>query len=1011
MNARTASANQTPYSMFDTRPPLILTLRQPLGSAQSMSELRPAGFWDKVSTFFVPKQLKAHVRTEFLPNGQVEVTPFFEIDGREVPANLVGQAQSQTVLGYGISLDGPSLQVLKKTQGKRATYSKNKAPALLEELEKLNVPVRTKDGKSRPRIARVKPELKLTLGPDDSLVVESELVSPEGVVLPKPTSLEQLKADDGWYAVGDDLLKVTTTNSPLDQVLVSSNSSQTLAGNAVPGFLKLLQKNPQAVGDVERNEPLQGLSIFGESTENSVNVDGDAEALSISPRLVFFGPRGQRFALTADQLKEFENEAGFRREAAGWIEVTPRAANGHVRACQELIEKVGILGDIRGKDIPETLITLNDAQQGGTGWTSPWTVYFSQAVTDSHRIVDTKAQVEFKLNIVDSDGCSLLKLDPIYNHERFQISHSESETVETSGEGWVRRRNAWIKVDEEKYRQIASHIADLGLQRTQAGFTFPASQREQIIEIFSTLGTLQHSAAYSDFLIKLADFKKIAEVPLPSSVKASVTFREYQRHGFNWLSFLHQYGLNGILADDMGLGKTLQCLAVIHRAREKSNANLPSLIICPTSVVSNWKNEALKFFTNTYVLLYSGANRQGIIQRIRSQMRQDARHSECLLVVTSYDIARQDHHILGNIPWLYVVVDEGHNIKNPDAKRSKAIKTLNGRNKLVLTGTPIQNNLEELWSLFDFAMPGFLGSRSHFRETYGRNGQVNWDKVRNGKSPLKERINPFVLRRMKEQVAKDLPPKILVQRMIELKPRQVALYKRVIESAACKKLFQDVSQKGVKSAELEILVAYTKLRAICNHPALGDDERKVVANRSDSGKLEDLWELAEEIIEGEHRALLFCQSTQMLDIIEHHLTTDLRTHKKTLIRLDGDTAQAKRGQLVDQFNSDLSIAFFLISTKAGGTGLNLTGADTVIFYDHDWNPANDNQAQDRAHRIGQTKPVTIYKLISKGTIEEKIIQRQAIKQTLADSIVGTDEQGFKDLSSEELLALFKLDLS
>jgi SNF2 family DNA or RNA helicase len=380
-------------------------------------------------------------------------------------------------------------------------------------------------------------------------------------------------------------------------------------------------------------------------------------------------------------------------------------------------------------------------------------------------------------------------------------------------------------------------------------------------------------------------------------------------------------------------------------------------------------------------------------------------------VVTSYDIARQDHLTLGDIPWLYVVVDEGHHIKNPDAKRTKAIKTLNGRNKLVLTGTPIQNNLEDLWSLFDFAMPGFLGSRNHFRKTYGRDGQGNSDAVRNGKTPLKERINPFVLRRLKEQVEKDLPPKIHVERTVELKPRQVALCKRVIESAECKKLFRDVSQKGVRSAKPEILTAYTKLRAICNHPALGEDGNGVVAGRSDSGKMEDLWELMEEIIEGEHRALLFCQSTRMLNIIEHHLTTDLRSHKKTLTRLDGSTAPAKRGKLVDQFNNDSSIAFFLISTKAGGTGLNLTGADTVIFYDHDWNPANDNQAEDRAHRIGQTKPVTVYKLISKGTIEEKIIQRQAIKKTVADEIVGSDEQGFKDLSPEELLALFKLDLN
>lgn len=261
-----------------------------------MSDLQPAGLWDKVATFFVPKRLTSHVRTEILANGQVEITPVFEIDGKEVPAQLVGQAQSQTILGYGVSLDNPSLQVLQKTQGKQARYSKRKAPALLEELEKLNVELRSKDGKNRPRIARAKPELTLTLHPDDSLVIESDLVSAEGVVLPKPSNLEQLKQDDGWYAVGDDLLRVITTNTPFDEILLSASSSHTLTGDAVPGFIKLLQTNSDAVGDVEKNEPLQKLSVFGERNEHSVNVDGDAETLSLDPRLVFHGPKGQRFA-------------------------------------------------------------------------------------------------------------------------------------------------------------------------------------------------------------------------------------------------------------------------------------------------------------------------------------------------------------------------------------------------------------------------------------------------------------------------------------------------------------------------------------------------------------------------------------------------------------------------------------------------------------------------------------------------------------------------------------------
>jgi SNF2 family DNA or RNA helicase len=376
------------------------------------------------------------------------------------------------------------------------------------------------------------------------------------------------------------------------------------------------------------------------------------------------------------------------------------------------------------------------------------------------------------------------------------------------------------------------------------------------------------------------------------------------------------------------------------------------------------------------------------------------------LVVTSYDIARRDYKLLNQIPWLYVIVDEGHNIKNPDAKRTKAIKAIRGQHKLALTGTPIQNKLEELWSLFDFAMPGFLGSRRGFRKKYGCYDQINWDAVQQGPDNLKDRIRPFVLRRLKENVAKDLPPKILVDQKVELSPLQVDLYKRVLASADYRRVFEEIDAKGVQRAKVLILKVFTTLRAICNHPALAKEEYQGTSvNYDDSGKLECLKELMEEIADGEHRALLFCQSTKMLDIIEGFF----RQWRYKTLRLDGDTPPPLRPELVREFNGNESLQCFLISTRAGGTGLNLTGADTVIFYDHDWNPANDNQAQDRAYRIGQTKPVTVYRLISQGTIEEKILHRQELKQTLADEIIGVDEVGFKELGREELLSLFRLE--
>jgi superfamily II DNA or RNA helicase len=969
----------------------------------STSSLQPAGLLAKLTTCFFPKPLTAHVRTEVLENGQVELTPVFSIKGHEVPAGLVGPEPYQMILGYGVTLDPTSLRVHKTTQAKPTRLSKNKAAEFLEGLERTGVPVRSRDGKSRPRIARVRPEVALELRPDDSLAVGTELATEDGIILGKPPGLERVKEDDGWVAVGDDLLRVATTGTWLDNILLSTDET-TLIGDDVPRLLKGIQGHPKAVGHVEKNEPLQGLSVFGDKQEDRARVDGDAESISISPKLAFFGPTGAEHEHTLGDLESYEGCGGFRRVPEGWIEVTPKSVARHRRACTELARRLGDVSNIRGTDIPRALSDLRQASQAGGGWDTPWAVYFSKAVADSHRIINRPAEVEFRLNIIDSDGMSLLELDPIYNHERFQVSHAEAEDLTKDGEEWVRRRDAWIRLDVEKYERVAAGIRQLGLRRAGTAFTFPARQREQVIGLFSTLGSLRHSQAYADFLMKLADFEQIEEVPLPATLRPEILLRGYQRHGYNWLAFLHRFGLNGILADDMGLGKTLQCLSAIRRAHEMAAENLPSLVICPTSVVNNWRTEAFKFFTESMVIEYTGTNREQKCERIRGFVKQGRSDPSCLLVVTSYDVARRDHETLGRIRWLYVVLDEGHQIKNPSAKRTEAIKTINGRHTLVLTGTPIQNNLEELWSLFDFAMPGFLGTLARFRERYGRNGKTNWDEVLGGKEPLKQRISPFVLRRLKETVASDLPPKTVVERTVELTPRQVGLYKEVIEGAECGRMFAEVAEKGLGHAKLLILAAYTKLRAICNHPALADRANRVgLVKPSDSGKLDCLMDLMEEIVEGQHRTLLFCQSTQMLDIIE----TLLGKREVRFLRLDGSTPAARRPELVNEFNGEVSIPCFLISTRAGGVGLNLTGADTVIFYDHDWNPANDNQAQDRAHRIGQTKPVTAYKLVSKGTIEEKIIERQAKKQTLADEIIGADEEGFKDLSPEELIALFK----
>lgn len=962
-----------------------------------MNKLQPAGLVGKITSFFFPKRLEVQVRTEQLADGTIELIPIYFIDGNEVDPGVVTAESQQTILGYSVVADDKARKVRCQS---RAKVTKRKAAEYLEHLQRQGIRVRSRSGSAPPSVRQVKPEVTLTLNSDDSLDVQSTLATPRGEVIAKPVNLEQLRQDDGWYVAGDDLVHVPVTNTPLDGTLITDTGQTHFTGNSVPNFLKNFETVSGQCGQVEKSENLQELAVYGDKSQHRVKVDGDVHSIQVQPSLVWFGKNKLEYEQRPEDATAVKGGgSGYRRIPEGWIEIDPSKIAEYNKACGELRAHIGDLERIEGSRIPETLLSILRQDD----FDSPWTVYFSQAVKNAHRVIDTAAQVEFHLNVVDSDGRSLLELDPIYNHERFQLSHNDSLQGLDEGDGWVRRRDSWIKIDKDKCKRITSAIEDLGLQPSGTGFSFPASQREKVIKVFSLLGSIEHSQSYADFLIKLADFDKIEDVPVPSCLRTEISLRSYQKHGYNWLAFLHRFGLNGVLADDMGLGKTLQTLAIIQRAKENGRGKFPSLIICPTSVVRNWEAEARKFFRECTVIIYTGHRRKAKLLHIRELLKFAQHGPASPLVVTSYDIARRDYEELNRIPWLYVIVDEGHNIKNPDAQRTKAIKTINGQHKLALTGTPIQNNLEELWSLFDFVMPGYLGTRTSFRKLYGTNGRVNWTAVREGSHRLRDRIHPFVMRRLKEDVAKDLPPKIVVDRQVELTPVQVALYKEVLKSAEYKRLVEEVDTKGVNRAKTLILAAYTRLRCICNHPCLANHRRP--PRFQDSGKLDCLKELMEEIVESEHRALLFCQSTQMLDIIQDFFGK----WQVDYLRLDGETPPRCRADLVDEFNRNEDRKCFLISTKAGGTGLNLTGADTVIFYDHDWNPANDMQAQDRAYRIGQTRPVTVYKLISKGTIEEKIIERQAVKQTLADEIVGADEQGFKELSKDELLALFRLD--
>ncbi len=497
--------------------------------------------------------------------------------------------------------------------------------------------------------------------------------------------------------------------------------------------------------------------------------------------------------------------------------------------------------------------------------------------------------------------------------------------------------------------------------------------------------TLKMSRKFSKFWKQISTFSEMDSVTLPKNVKAD--FREYQIKGFSWLWFLYQYGLNGILADDMGLGKTLQALTLVQKAKEKDR-HAPNLVICPTSVVFNWESEIQKFVPNLKCLKLTGTERRDFFKDI----------DKYDVIITSYALVRRDIEELVKHKFRYIILDESQNIKNADSMTAQSVKKLKSSHKLALSGTPIENKLEELWSVFDFLMPGFLFEESEFNYRYVTPITEREDKT--VEKRLKSQIYPFILRRMKRDVAKDLPDKVENIAYCELTAEQKDFYLEVLDSTK-EELFKSIEQNGLEKSRLSIFSALLRLRQICCHPKLYD--KTGVKGDIQSGKFEQLKIMLEQIIAEKHRVLLFSQFVDMLDIIKAWLVREEIKHEY----LTGKTKD--RGEVVERFNSDPTIPIFLVSLKAGGTGLNLTGADYVIHYDPWWNPAVEDQATDRAYRIGQTKKVFVYRIITKGTVEEKIQKLKQRKRNLVDSVISVDRNIGKSLSYADLQDIFSLD--
>jgi superfamily II DNA or RNA helicase len=591
-------------------------------------------------------------------------------------------------------------------------------------------------------------------------------------------------------------------------------------------------------------------------------------------------------------------------------------------------------------------------------------------------------QMNFKVN-VNGQSIPLLPLimPVIENYDLNDLPESLSIPIE---------EHTYINIPSSQLKpflDIVYELFDSASMNENGSLTLSRFNAATLAEIDSGnygLFSIKGGKALLETGKKLKNFKGIANVDTPKGLNASL--RDYQQLGLNWLQFLREYNFAGILADDMGLGKTVQTLAHLMLEKEAGRMSSPCLIIAPTSLMGNWRREAARFTPDLKVLTLQGAERKQHFDKIKDYD----------LILTTYPLLPRDKETLIAEQYHYLVLDEAQVIKNPKSQAARTVREIKTTHRLCLTGTPMENHLGELWAQFDFLMPGFLGDSAFFKKIYRTPIEMHGDQQQ--RERLSKRLQPFMLRRTKQEVATELPPKTEIIRSIPLYDKQAALYES-IRITMEKKVRDAIANKGLARSHITILDALLKLRQTCCDPrTLSLKEAQKI---TESAKLDLLMEMLPEQLEEGRRILVFSQFTKMIALIEK----ELDARKIEYSKLTGQTK--KRDEAIERFKSG-EADVFLISLKAGGVGLNLTEADTVIMYDPWWNPAVETQAADRAHRIGQDKPVFVYKLITENTVEEKILAMQEKKRALADSIYngGKKEQSLK-LTSDDLTELFK----
>ena len=550
------------------------------------------------------------------------------------------------------------------------------------------------------------------------------------------------------------------------------------------------------------------------------------------------------------------------------------------------------------------------------------------------------------------------------------------------------KNGEYLDLQDESIAALSDITTGMGIKDsdlTKDSHSIPIYRSLYLDKYLEREGVTSNRDKHYKNLVK--DFKTIDDSDFEEPESLQKILRHYQKKGHKWLRTIENYKFGGILADDMGLGKTLQIISVLLAYKENTleEDRLPSLIVSPASLVYNWQDEVAKFAPQVSVGVVAGTKNE------RSLMVEE--YNKYDILVTSYDLLKRDIDFYSDKKFQYQIIDEGQFIKNPKTAVAKAVKSIDSVTKFALTGTPIENRLSELWSIFDYLMPGFLYSYTEFKKKFETPIVKNDDK--DMLELLRKMVMPFILRRLKKEVLTELPDKIEKIRIESFDDEQRKIYDAHVLQM---KNQINSGENDINNQKIAILAMLTKLRQVCCDPGLLYEDYSGL-----SAKREGCIDLIQSAIDGEHKILLFSQFTSMIEILKK----DFDRLGISYYTITGETKKEKRIELVNKFNND-NTNVFLISLKAGGTGLNLTGADVVIHYDPWWNVAVQNQATDRAHRIGQEKVVTEYKLVMKNTIEEKIIDLQNKKKELADQVISGENGGIAGMSKDDILELLEI---